>query len=38
MSKNIRKPNKEVIKTVAELLAVGVNAVLDLYLKKNKIK
>lgn len=38
MSKSIRKPDKEVIKTVAELLAVGVSAVLDLYLKKNKIK
>ncbi len=38
MSKNIKKPDKEVIQTVAELLAVGVSAALELYLKKNKVK
>lgn len=36
--KEFKKPDKEAVKNVTELLAVGVKAAIEVYLQKNQTK
>ncbi len=38
MSKEIKKPDKETLRNIAEVVAVGVKAAIDVYLKKSQTK